>query len=216
MKNGTKGVLGALVDRIRIPSKYVNPVEALLGTRLQLVLAEKPDAARSILDQLKSSKKGMASIAPLDWEGIAEDDNDKQPTWTEESDPAPVRVLDIVQAEESILSLLRRLIGRAWIVPDLSAATRLWKQVPGQGEFVTNGCEILTRDGIFVGGSRKEVPVSSSILGRKNEIADLKTNIQKVEAEIEEIRRQRERSPPDKRNPRKTCSGSSRRSVVMK
>lgn len=192
LKNGTKGVLGALVDRIRIPSKYVNPVEALLGTRLQLVLAEKPDAARSILDQLKSSKKGMASIAPLDWEGIAEDDNDKQPTWTEESDPAPVRVLDIVQAEESILSLLRRLIGRAWIVPDLSAATRLWKQVPGQWEFVTSGCEILTRDGIFVGGSRKEVPVSSSILGRKNEIADLKTNIQKVEAEIEEIRRQRE------------------------
>lgn len=192
LKNGTKGVLGALVDRIRIPSEYVNPVEALLGTRLQLVLAEKPDAARSILDQLKSSKKGMASIAPLDWEGIAEDDNDKQPTWTEESDPAPVRVLDIVQAEESILSLLRRLIGRAWIVPDLSAATRLWKQVPGQGEFVTSGCEILTRDGIFVGGSRKEVPVSSSILGRKNEIADLKTNIQKVESEIEEIRRQRE------------------------
>ncbi len=192
LKNGTKGVLGALVDRIRIPSEYVNPVEALLGTRLQLVLAEKPDAARSILDQLKSSKKGMASIAPLDWEGIAEDDNDKQLTWTEESDPAPVRVLDIVQAEESILSLLRRLIGRAWIVPDLSAATRLWKQVPGQWEFVTSGCEILTRDGIFVGGSRKEVPVSSSILGRKNEIADLKTNIQKVEAEIEEIRRQRE------------------------
>ncbi|MBO7391893.1 MAG: hypothetical protein J6U77_05275, partial [Verrucomicrobia bacterium] len=67
-----------------------------------------------------------------------------------------------------------------------------WQQHPGQWEFVTGGCEILTRDGIFVGGSRKEVPVSSSILGRKNEIADLKTNIQKVEAEIEEIRRQRE------------------------
>ncbi|MBO7108328.1 MAG: chromosome segregation protein SMC, partial [Verrucomicrobia bacterium] len=193
LKNGTKGVLGALVDRIRIPSKYVNPVEALLGTRLQLVLAEKPNTVRSILDQLKSTKKGMASIAPLDWELTAAEENETvQPPLPAEGETAPVRVLDIVQAEESILTLLRRLIGRAWIVPDLTAATRFWQQHPGQWEFVTGGCEILTRDGIFVGGSRKEVPVSSSILGRKNEIADLKTDIQKVEAEIEEVRRQRE------------------------
>ncbi|MBO4796544.1 MAG: chromosome segregation protein SMC, partial [Verrucomicrobia bacterium] len=193
LKNGTKGVLGALVDRIRIPSKYVNPVEALLGTRLQLVLAEKPNAARSILDQLKSTKKGMASIAPLDWELAAAEENETaQPPLPAEGETAPVRVLDIVQAEESILTLLRRLIGRAWIVPDLTAATRFWQQHPGQWEFVTSGCEILTRDGIFVGGSRKEVPVSSSILGRKNEIADLKADIQKVEAEIEQIRGQKE------------------------
>ena len=37
-----------VVDRIRIPSKYVNPVEALLGTRLQLVLAEKPNGASDV------------------------------------------------------------------------------------------------------------------------------------------------------------------------
>lgn len=192
LKNGTQGVLGALVDRIRIPSQYVNPVEALLGTHLQLVLAEKPETAQSILRNLKATQKGMASIAPLDWQSGEQTEPQAVLPHLEGITPAPVRVLDIVQAEESVIALLKRLVGNAWIVSDLAQATQLWNQAPGQLEFVTQTCEILTQGGIFVGGSRKEVPVSSSILGRKNEIADLKVEIEKLEAEVNQLKTSRE------------------------
>jgi chromosome segregation ATPase len=135
-------------------------------------------------------KKGTASIAPLDWGEVADAAGNSGETPTpdfskvgegeELSSQPPVRVLDIVEADESVLPLLKRLLGHAWIVPGLAQAARLWSLNPGHCEFVTHTCEILTQNGVFIGGSRKEIPVSSSILGRKNEIADLKKAIVKA------------------------------------
>lgn len=203
LKEKAQGVLGALVDQIRIPAPYVNPVEALLGTHLQLVLSEKPESAQSILDHLKNAKKGTASIAPLDWGEVADAAGNSGETPTpdfskvgegeELSSQPPVRVLDIVEADESVLPLLKRLLGHAWIVPGLAQAARLWSLNPGRCEFVTHTCEILTQNGVFIGGSRKEIPVSSSILGRKNEIADLKKAIDKGETDIQQIKTARQK-----------------------
>ncbi len=198
LKEKAQGVLGALVDQIRIPAPYVNAVEALLGTHLQLVLSEKPESAQSILDHLRNAKKGTASIAPLNWGEALNSANDSGETsapdfsGSGEAQP-PVRVLDIVEAEDSVLPLLKRLLGQAWIVPDLAQAAKLWSSCPGRCEFVTQSCEVLTQNGVFIGGSRKEIPVSSSILGRKNEIADLKKAIEKGETEIQQIKTAREK-----------------------
>jgi chromosome segregation protein len=58
-------LLGALVDKIRVPEKYIAAVEAALGHNLQLVLAEQPGVAEQVLADLKANRRGRASIAPL-------------------------------------------------------------------------------------------------------------------------------------------------------
>ena len=198
LREKSGGVLGALVDQIRIPAPHVNAVETLLGAHLQMVLSEKPESAHSILEYLRNSKKGTASIAPLNWDWEAQPNSapplpvlDFPNTGANQS--PPLRVLDIVEADESLRPLLERLLADAWIVANLTEAARLWSLCPGRCEFVTHSCELLTRNGIFVGGSRKELPPSSSILGRKNEIADLKTEIQKEEAQIQKIKEERQK-----------------------
>lgn len=190
--NAAKGVLGALIDRIRIPSEYVNPVETLLGTRLQLILAEKPENAQTILSELKNSKKGIASIAPLHWATETVAPEEKASPSFEGLAEKPIRILDIIQAEESVLTLLSRLMGNAWIVSSLEIASTLWSQHPNTYEFVSTNGDILTKDGIFVGGSRKEMPQSSSILERKNEIAALKVEVEKLENDVTQLKASRE------------------------
>ena len=58
-------LLGTLVDRIRVPEKYITAVEAALGHNLQLVLTEEPESAWQILADLRAHSRGRASIAPL-------------------------------------------------------------------------------------------------------------------------------------------------------
>src|SRR5262249_1679691 len=61
----SRGVIGSLADRIRVPDNYVVAIENALGHHLQLVLTEQPESAQQILADLTSSKAGRASVAAL-------------------------------------------------------------------------------------------------------------------------------------------------------
>ena len=138
-------VLGLLADRIRVPAGHVAAVEAALGHHLQLVLTEREDSARQILDGLRTGKSGRASVAALELRGGA--------------GSAPVAVpagmtlaLSVVEADASIQPLLQDLLGRAVIAPDLAAAAAAWRQSAGALDFVTPAGELLDRHGVFTGG----------------------------------------------------------------
>src|SRR4029078_5436449 len=62
---GNSSVIGSLTDKIKVPDQYVAALEAALGSNLQLVLTENPDAAQQILAELSVGKKGTASITAL-------------------------------------------------------------------------------------------------------------------------------------------------------
>ena len=195
------GALGALVDRMLIPQEYINAVELFLGKRLQLILVRNPEAAESVFTYLRNVKKGVVSLVPLSWSPEEESQvlgtvpselsADIEKALTED-ESKPIRLQSVIEAEESVQKLLRRLVGRAWLVPDLNIASRLWNRFPGEVEFVTLAGEVLSREGIFTGGSRKEVSGASSLLGRKNEIEELKRETIQLEQKKTELISQRE------------------------
>jgi chromosome segregation protein len=179
-------VLGSLADRIRVPDRYVMAIENALGHHLQLVLTEHPDAAQKILADLSATKKGRASIAALSiscpesqqlaisGDGVAE---------TSASTPAgapateQVLALSVIDADPSVSNLLNGLLGRTFIVPDLKAATASIQNGHAGCDFVTFTGDLLNRHGIFTGGYLNGAgngKAPSSILGRKNQIAELK------------------------------------------
>jgi chromosome segregation protein len=165
-----ENVLGLLADRIRVPAEFVTAVETALGHHLQLVLTEREESARQILENLRNNKSGRASVAALDLRGEA--------TAAAAVVPAGMTLAaSVVEADASIQALLQNLLGRMVIAPDLAAAAAGWRECGGTLDFVTSAGELLDRNGVFTGGqtSGNSGKAAGSILGRKNQIAELQS-----------------------------------------
>ena len=189
----SKHVLGSLADKLRVPDQYVTAVEAALGHHLQLVLTEQPESARQILADLNTNKTGRASIAPLAWVGNGQAGGGSVGNAAAvELNGKPVPALAVVESESSIRPLVERLLGATRLVRDLEAATAAWRESPGQFHYVTLGGELLSCHGVYTGGYNNgngDGQAPASILGRKNQIAELRSGLTALQDQVAEISR---------------------------
>jgi chromosome segregation protein len=205
-------VLGSLADKISVPDQYVTAIETALGHHLQVVLTEQPEAAHQILSQLNASKQGRASVAPLAFtrNGHSQAGEAPQPGSNPSSAEAgagltsgaavpelngvPLAALAVVEGEASVRPLLERLLGVTRIVRDLDAATLAWRESNGAFHYVTLTGELLSRHGIYTGGSTNgngDGRAPGSILGRKNQIAELRGALGLLQQKVAERSRQK-------------------------
>jgi chromosome segregation protein len=186
-------VLGSLADKIRVPDPYVIAIETALGHHLQLILTEQPETARQIVEGLRASKSGRASIAALHLAAI--EPGAPVANGLPHQLPAnTVVALSVIEAEASVQPLLQRLLGQTLIAPDLTSATAAWRDASGSCDFVTPAGELLNRHGIFTGGylnGHGSSQAAASILGRKNQIADLHQAAAALQECVHEISRQK-------------------------
>jgi chromosome segregation protein len=186
-------VLGSLADKIRVPDPYVVAIETALGHHLQLVLTEQPETARQIVEELRASKSGRASIAALHLAALQP--GSPGSNGAKHELPAnTVGALSVIEAEPSVQPLLERLLGQTLIAPDLASATTAWREANGACDFVTPAGELLNRHGIFTGGylnGHGSSQAAASILGRKNQIADLHQATGALQESVHEISRQK-------------------------
>jgi len=177
----SKHVLGSLADRLKVSDAYVLAVEAALGNNLQIVLTEQPEAASEILADLSAHRKGRASIAALSILAPAPSEN---LTGLPEG---VVAALSVLEVEASVSPLVTGLLGRTLIVPDLNAALTLAAGAWAGWDFVTPTGEVLTRLGVFTGGAQgASGKAPASILGRKNQIAELQAEIAALQGSLAE------------------------------
>jgi chromosome segregation protein len=164
----------------------VTAIEAALGSQLQLVLAGEPEAARGIIAELVAGKKGRASIAALSLLAAVDGPAPVSPF------EGAVHALSVVEADPSVRPLLQRLLGQTLITPDLATATELFQKEPGVWDFVTTQGDLLSRNGIYTGGvSNGSGKAPASILGRKNQIAELHAAVQAYQEQVGELSRQK-------------------------
>ncbi|HTD67083.1 MAG TPA: chromosome segregation protein SMC [Candidatus Limnocylindria bacterium] len=202
----SKSVLGSLADKIRVPDEYIAAIESVLGHNLQLVLTEHPESAQEILSDLSANKKGRASIAALSLQraaGLQPADPHAGQTGSQNPEPHSVTefcrlqtgstlAIDVIEVDDSIRPLVNALLGQCVIVNDLAAATTAWREGESAFDFVTRDGELLNRHGIYTGGylngsSNGKAP--SSILGRKNQIAELQSQLTALQEQVSEISR---------------------------
>ena len=106
----------------------------------------------------------------------------------------PLAAIAVVESETSIRPLLERLLGMTRIVRDLNAATAAWRESNGAFHYVTLGGELLSRHGIYTGGylnGNGNGKAAASILGRKNQIADLQAALAQLQEQVAEISRRK-------------------------
>jgi chromosome segregation protein len=199
----SQSVIGSLADRIRVPDQYVIAIENALGHNLQLVLTEQPEAAQQILSDLANTKAGRASVAALSIKHTDE----SQLSFTGEMSPAAgalseetlgegeiVHALSVVRTDPSVENLLKSLLGRTFIAGNLSTATAQIQNGHAGCDFVTIGGDLLNRHGIYTGGylnGNGNSKAPSSILGRKNQIAELETSVAELQEKVAEASRKR-------------------------
>jgi len=195
-------VLGSLADKIRVPDQFVTAIETALGHHLQLVLTEQPESAQQILADLSAKRTGRASIAPLAFlrdgsaEGTPENAGPAAPPKTAavELNGVPLAAMEVVESEAPIRALMDRLLGKTRIVRDLNAATAAWQESKGAFHYVTLGGELLSSHGVYTGGSSSgsgDGKAPASILGRKNQIADLRAALAALQEEVAELSRRK-------------------------
>jgi len=179
---------------------------------LQLVLTEHPEAAQEILGDLSANKKGRASIAPLALmqNGFAGhggsnggSDHKVSPRQAPDAEHggfppqlngAPLAAIKVVESEQPVRLLLERLLGMTRIVKDLDAATAAWKESHGAFHYVTLGGELLSSHGVYTGGyanGNGNGQAPASILGRKNQITDLRARLAKLQEEVAGLSRRK-------------------------
>jgi chromosome segregation protein len=203
-RDAGRAVIGSLVDRIRVPDTFVVAIENALGHHLQLVLTEQPESAQQILADLSANKVGRASVAALSMEYT----NDKQLAFEGEMAPGSgldviqnglqkgqvIHALSVVQAEPSVEKLLKALLGRTFIAPDLATATYQIQNGHAGCDFVTLTGDLLSRHGVYTGGylnGNGNSRAPSSILGRKNQITELQGELTEVRNRVAEMSRRR-------------------------
>ena len=171
-------VLGSLADKIRVPDAHVAAVEVALGSLLQLVLTAKPERASEILADLAAGKKGRASIAALSLAPAAAE----SPAGIPEG---AVPALSVITVDEAVRPLVSALLDRTLIVPDLATATAAVRAGAIGFDYVTPTGELLDRRGILTGGAQAAGgKAPASILGRKNQIAELQAELSALQDRI--------------------------------
>jgi chromosome segregation protein len=200
----SRSVIGSLADRIRVPEQFVVAVENALGHHLQLVLTEQPESAQEILADLSANKSGRASVAAL---SIQQKTDENQLLFEGEMAPGDgtfgdrnlesgqiVSALSVVQSDPSVGRLLKSLLGRTFIASDLPTATAQIQNGHAGCDFVTLKGDVLSRHGIYTGGylnGHGNPKAPASILGRKNQIAELQQQLTELQERIAEASRKR-------------------------
>jgi chromosome segregation protein len=199
----SRAVIGSLADKIRVPDNYVVAVENALGHHLQLVLTDQPESAQQILSDLANTKAGRASVAALS----IEQKDDSQLGFGGDMAPESgelvnrmlnsgeiVHALKVVKADASVEKLLKSLLGRTFIASDLPTATAQIQNGHAGCDFVTLSGDLLSRHGIYTGGylnGNGNPKAPGSILGRKNQIAELQAELNEILERVAEASRKR-------------------------
>jgi chromosome segregation protein len=182
---GPAGLLGVLSDLIEADAEHATVVEAALGGALGALvvptLNELPDEAAIGGLPGRVTFMPVAGLAGVD-EGAA--------GAAAELPPGVVAVSGLVRPRGQVAGLVSRLLGRTYVVRDLSAAVLL-RAGPLAGvagaRFVTAAGAVMEADGRVTAGPRGEDD-GSGVLARQAELRTLEAGIAQT---VEELTRER-------------------------
>ena len=180
-QNHKDAILGTLANMIEVDPKFSTAIEAGLGQRLEAIVVSETQTALHLVNHLRNGELGRALFA------IQRTDSACHSGTNLKLDPLPgslCRACDVVKAQPVVESFVRQLLADMVIVQDLHRAIDLCQQHPGLTLITVEG-DVLTHQGILSGGSGRASPLQ--LLGRRNEITALDSDIGRLETEIHDL-----------------------------
>ncbi|MEZ4501145.1 MAG: chromosome segregation protein SMC [Dehalococcoidia bacterium] len=142
--DGLRGVIGAVISLLRVPSGLDQAIEAALAEQVSAIVVESEDDAVAALGYLRDQSAGTATVYPLD----------KVPHQY------PLNLFNergvvgvaarLVRCEQRYRPLIDTLLGRIIVVDDLATAQEMVQR--GLGSVVTRDGTLLRPGGAYFGG----------------------------------------------------------------
>ncbi|MDZ7266047.1 MAG: chromosome segregation protein SMC [candidate division KSB1 bacterium] len=177
-----EGCLGTLGERIRVAEAHRQAVEAALGEVAMALLVDHPDRAFHGIALLRAHEKGVATFVPAGANGLGYEANGQFPFRDEEIVGC---LADLVECDAELRPLIHNLLADFYLVKSQAAARRLAAlKSPRRLTLVTPSGELVTNWGPVRGGSGKTV---SSVIGRREEIAALEQEVERLDEEIDTL-----------------------------
>ncbi|MBR3756440.1 MAG: chromosome segregation protein SMC [Firmicutes bacterium] len=178
MRANLPGIEGVVADLMKVPAGYETAIETALGAQMQNIICATDQDAKKAVNALKESKAGRLTFLPV---ASIKGSSVRLDPAIEHDKKFKGIASSVIEADAKYQNVFSYLLGRVAIVEDMDTAIRLSKTA-GQGlRFVTLDGEIINASGAITGGKFKNK--TANLLERKSEI-------QKLEAEIEELRNQ--------------------------
>ncbi len=182
------GVVGTLAELVHARREYEAAVGAALDHRLQHIVVEDVVAARGCASLLQTNGVGRASFIPLSL--FNSNGHSSEPDSQVEG--VIGKAMDLISCDGRIRGIAEAFLGKTLVVDSLDTAFGLRSNPEsglnsGRYDFVTLKGEAVSAIGCISAGDAGE---RRGLLGRKNEIEELKNSVERMteEADAESAR----------------------------
>jgi chromosome segregation protein len=187
-KDRNPGILGVVADIIKVDKAYEIAIETALGGSIQNIVTDTEETAKRQIEFLKKNKYGRATFLPLS--GITGRGGFSTPQALKE--PGVVGLASaLVTADAKYAELIQFLLGKTVVVDHVDHAIALARKYRHSLRIVTADGELLSPGGSMSGGAFKN---SSNLLGRRREIEELETGVQKRKELLLKLQQQTDES----------------------
>ncbi len=176
-----KGVHGVVAEIIKTEKKYEIAIETALGGRIQNIVTDTEETAKDLIEYLKKNKFGRATFVPL---SAVRESKDLKDIPILKEDGVLGTASKLVSADAMYSSLVSNLLGRIIVVSDIDKAVIIAKKYRYEYRLVTLEGDLFNTGGSISGGAYKN---ASNLLGRKRELEELESSIEKIHREEETL-----------------------------
>ncbi|WP_419663388.1 Smc: predicted chromosome partition protein [Desulfosarcina variabilis str. Montpellier] len=169
------GIVGLLADVVEPAPSYETAVEAALGESLQYILVQDQSAGTAAIDYLQQSQEGRCGFIPIGGVRAVDDRPDKRPL-------PDGRLLNHITVRDGYEAVAAALLGHVVVADTLDAARELFNQNGRVQTVVTRGGDLLSHQGVMVGGSPDKL---LGILAKKQEIKALAAQCEQLDTQVE-------------------------------
>ncbi|MBO4838767.1 MAG: chromosome segregation protein SMC [Lachnospiraceae bacterium] len=181
-KDRFPGICGVVADLITTDKKYETAIETVLGGRIQNIVTETEDAAKSLINYLKTNRLGRATFLPLD--AVRGDRGFARPEALGE--PGAIgTAASLVSTDGRYVGIVGFLLGQTLVADNMDHALAIARKYSYRLSIVTLEGEYLTPGGVMSGGAYKN---NSNLLGRRRELDACEAEEKRKQARLVTIR----------------------------
>ncbi|MGN1212951.1 MAG: chromosome segregation protein SMC [Christensenellales bacterium] len=181
--------VGVVANLVKVPEKFKTAIEMALGGSIQNIVTTNEQQAQNIIAYLKQNNFGRATFLPIT--ALKPRDISSFVNQFAGSSGFFGVASDLVSYDKKLDNIFKNLLGGTAIVDNLVTAVAIAKQTRYAFKIVTLDGDVINPQGSMTGGSKSKNAVS--IIGRENEIADLETQMSKLQSQkMAVVQRQQE------------------------
>ncbi len=175
-----RDVLKLTADILEADPAYEAAIEAVLGESLQYIVVKDQEACLKAIDYLQTGNAGRSGFIPLSTAKPIGAGDSRQP----DSSRLLLNHISVKPGFEKVAGVL---LGDVVFIDSIEEALELFNKNGTLQRIVTRNGEVITHQGILIGGSKDKL---SGILAKKHEIRELKRQEEALSQDIDKARKE--------------------------